>query len=170
MGRTVRRGSEAGHLAILNREDRSCRPKCSSSASIGGNPRKLKFGPFELSSRERVLRHEGVVLPLGGRSLDILINLAEGPGEIVAEKELRDRAWSAAAIEEARLRVHMRSFGRRLVSVNSEADISQTSREGPTRSSVLSSVSNSTWGFASLLGERPFLIGSPVLCEAVASS
>src|SRR6266566_6886167 len=118
---------------------------CSSSASIGGTPRKLKFGPFELSSRERVLRHEGVVLPLGGRSLDILINLAEGPGEIVAEKELRDRAWSAAAIEEARLRVHMRSFGRRLVSVNSEADISQTSREWPTRSSVLSSVSNSTW-------------------------
>jgi len=111
------------------------------------------------------------VLPLGGRSLDILINLAEGPGEIVAEKELRDRARSAAAIEEARAcGFTWRSFGRRSVSVNSEADISQTSREGPTRSSVLSSVSNSTWGFASLLGERPFLIGSPVLCEAVASS
>lgn len=42
---------------------------CASSASIGG---KLKFGPFELSSRERMLRHEGVVL-LGRRSLDILI-------------------------------------------------------------------------------------------------
>ncbi len=46
-----------------------------------------------------MLRHEGVVLPLGGRSRDILINLAERPGEIVAEKELSDRAWSAAAIE-----------------------------------------------------------------------
>src|SRR6266567_6214984 len=98
---------------------------CSSSASIGGTPRKLKFGPFELSSRERVVRHEGVVLPLGGRSLDILINLAERPGEIVAENELRDRAWSAAAIEEARLRVHMavirkalgeRQFGSRYIS------------------------------------------------------
>ncbi len=140
---------------------------CTSSASIGGTPRKLKFVPFELSSRERVLRHEGVVLPLGGRSLDILINLAERPGEIVAEKELRDRARSAAAIEEARAcGFTWRSFGRRSVSVNSEADISQTSSEGPTRSSVQSSVSNSTWGF----GERPFLIGSPVLCKAVASS
>jgi hypothetical protein len=59
MGQTVRRGPEAGRLAMLNREDRFC--------SIGG---KLKFGPFELSSRERVLRHEGVVLPLGRRSLD----------------------------------------------------------------------------------------------------
>ena len=55
MGQTVRRGSEAGRLAMLNREDRFC--------SIGG---KLKFGPFELSSRERMLRHEG----LGRRSLD----------------------------------------------------------------------------------------------------
>ena len=77
---------------------------CSSSASIGG---KLKFSPFELSSRERVLRHEGVVLPLGRKSLDILIYLAERPGEIVAEKELRDRAWSGAVIEEASLPVHM---------------------------------------------------------------
>jgi hypothetical protein len=27
-GQTVRRGSEAGHLAMLNREDRFCRPRC----------------------------------------------------------------------------------------------------------------------------------------------
>jgi len=98
---------------------------CSGSASIGGPGKKLKFDSFELSSRERVLRHEGVVLPLGRKSLDILIYLAERPGEIVAEKELRDRAWSGAAIEEARLRVHMavirkalgeRPFGNRYIS------------------------------------------------------
>jgi DNA-binding winged helix-turn-helix (wHTH) protein len=95
---------------------------CSSFASIGG---KLKFGPFELSSRERKLRHEGMVLPLGRKSLDILIYLAERPGEIVAEKALGDRAWSGAAIEKASLRVHMavirkalgeRPFGSRYIS------------------------------------------------------
>jgi len=95
---------------------------CSSSASIGG---KLKFGSFELSSRERVLRHEGVVLPLGRKPLDILTYLAERPGELVAEKELRDRAWSGAGIEEASLQVHMavlrkalgeRQFGSRYIS------------------------------------------------------
>jgi DNA-binding winged helix-turn-helix (wHTH) protein len=98
---------------------------CSSSTSIGGTTRKLKFGPFELSRTERVLRHEAVVLPLGRRSLDILIYLAERPGEIVAEKELMDRAWSGAVIEETRLRVHMaairkaldeRQFGSRYIS------------------------------------------------------
>ncbi len=40
---------------------------------------KLKFGPFELSIGERLLRREGVVLPLGSRALDILIYLAERP-------------------------------------------------------------------------------------------
>jgi DNA-binding winged helix-turn-helix (wHTH) protein len=84
-----------------------------------------KATPFELSSRERVLRHEGVALPLGRKSLDILIYLVERPGEIVAEKGLMDRAWSGAAIEEARLQVHMtvirkalgeRQFGSRYIS------------------------------------------------------
>jgi DNA-binding winged helix-turn-helix (wHTH) protein len=92
------------------------------SASFGS---KLKFGPFELSSRERVLRHEGVVLPLGRRSLDILIYLAERSGEIVGEKELMDRAWPGATIEKASLRVHIavirkalgeRPFGNRYIS------------------------------------------------------
>ena len=72
-----------------------------------------------------MLRHESVVLPLGRLSLDILIYLAERPGEIVAEKELMDRAWSGATIEEAGLRVHMavirkalgkRQFGSRYIS------------------------------------------------------
>jgi DNA-binding winged helix-turn-helix (wHTH) protein len=70
---------------------------CSSGAFIHGTNRSLKFGPLELSSLEKVLRHEGVVLPLGRRSLDILIYLAERPGEIVAERELMDRAWLGVA-------------------------------------------------------------------------
>jgi DNA-binding winged helix-turn-helix (wHTH) protein len=77
------------------------------STQVCSSSSKLKFGPFELSSRERVLRHKSVVLPLGRLSLDILIYLAERPSEIIAEKELMDRAWSGATIEEARLRVHM---------------------------------------------------------------
>ena len=66
-----------------------------------------------------------MVLPLGRRSLSILIYPTERPGEIVAERELMDRVWSGAAIEEARLRVHMaairkalgeRQFGSRYIS------------------------------------------------------
>jgi DNA-binding winged helix-turn-helix (wHTH) protein len=55
--------------------------------------RSLRFGPFELLSRERALRRDGVMLPLGGRALDIPIHLAEPPGELIAKQELLDRVW-----------------------------------------------------------------------------
>src|SRR4030088_710936 len=69
--------------------------------------RNLQFGPFELSSRERVLRRDGVMLPLGGRALDILIYLAERPGEVIAKQELMDHVWSDVIVEEGSLRVHV---------------------------------------------------------------
>src|SRR6202790_1253781 len=69
--------------------------------------RNLQFGPFELSSSERVLRREGEALPLGGRALDILIYLAERPGEVIAKQELMDRVWSDVTGEEGSLRVHV---------------------------------------------------------------
>ncbi len=75
---------------------------------------KLKFGPFELSSRERVLRRDGVVLPLGDRALDILIYLAERPGEVVAKRELMDHVWSDVTVEEGSLRVHVAAIRKAL--------------------------------------------------------
>jgi DNA-binding winged helix-turn-helix (wHTH) protein len=72
--------------------------------------------------------------------------LAERPGEIVAEKELRDRAWTGGAIEKASLRVHMavirkalgeRPFGNRYI----------LSIEGGVYTFVRSVVSNSTWTY-----------------------
>src|ERR1700704_6962433 len=69
--------------------------------------RNLQFGPFELSSRERVLRRDGVMLPLGGRALDLLIYLAERPGEVIAKQELIDHVWPDVTVEEGSLRVHV---------------------------------------------------------------
>src|SRR6478735_503347 len=69
--------------------------------------RNLRFGPFELSSRERALRRDGVMLPLGSRALDILIYLAERPGDVIAKQELLDRVWSDVTVEEGSIRVHV---------------------------------------------------------------
>jgi PAS domain S-box-containing protein len=71
---------------------------------IHGN---LQFGPFELSSGERMLRRGGVMLPLGGRAIDILIYLAKRPGEVVTKRELIDYVWSDVTVEEGSLRVHV---------------------------------------------------------------
>src|SRR6266403_3811961 len=75
---------------------------------------KLRFGPFELSIGERVLRRDGQVLPLGGRALDILIYLAERPGEVIAKQELIDHVWSDVTVEEGSLRVHIAAIRKAL--------------------------------------------------------
>src|SRR5258708_11177334 len=75
---------------------------------------KLKFGPFELSIGERSLRREGVWLRLGGRALDLLIYLAERPGEVIAKQELIDRVWPDVTVEEGSLRVHVAAIRKAL--------------------------------------------------------
>src|ERR1700755_1773882 len=76
--------------------------------------RKLGFGPFELSIGERVLRRDGHALPLGGRALDILIYLADRPGEVIAKQELIDHVWPDVTVEEGSLRVHIAAIRKAL--------------------------------------------------------
>src|SRR3984957_12069216 len=75
---------------------------------------KLRFGPFELSIGERLLRRDDEVLPLGGRALDILICLAERPGEGISKQELIDHVWSGVTVEEGSLRVHVAAIRKAL--------------------------------------------------------
>jgi DNA-binding winged helix-turn-helix (wHTH) protein len=79
-----------------------------------GLRKNLQFGPFELSVSERVLRRDGEVLPLGGRALDILIYLAERPGEVIAKKELIDHVWPDVTVEEGSLRVQVAAIRKAL--------------------------------------------------------
>jgi DNA-binding winged helix-turn-helix (wHTH) protein len=75
---------------------------------------KMKFGPFELSIGERLLRRHGVVVPLGSRALDILIYLAGRPGEVIAKQELIDHVWSDVTVEEGSIRVHVAAIRKAL--------------------------------------------------------
>src|ERR1700733_3218425 len=74
----------------------------------------IAFGPFELSSGERILRRDGLVLPLGGRAFDILNYLVKRPGEVVTKKELIDQAWPDVVVEEGSLRVHVAAIRKAL--------------------------------------------------------
>jgi DNA-binding winged helix-turn-helix (wHTH) protein len=79
-----------------------------------GLRKNLRFGPFELSIRERALRRDGMMLPLGGRALDVLIYLAERPGEVVAKRELMDHVWPDVTVEEVAIRVHVSAIRKAL--------------------------------------------------------
>jgi len=78
------------------------------------NWQKWRFGPFELSVGERTLRRDGQLLPLGGRALDILIYLADRPGEVIVKQELIDHVWSDVTVEEGSLRVHVAAIRKAL--------------------------------------------------------
>jgi predicted ATPase/DNA-binding winged helix-turn-helix (wHTH) protein len=74
----------------------------------------IAFGPFELSSGERILRRDGLVLPLGGRALDILFYLVGRPGQVATKKQLIDHAWPDVVVEEGNLRVHIAAIRKAL--------------------------------------------------------
>src|SRR6201989_721372 len=76
--------------------------------------RKLRFGPFELSIGERMLRREGQVLPRGCGALGVLIYLADRPGDVIAKQELIDHVWSDVTVEEGSLRVHVAAIRKAL--------------------------------------------------------
>jgi hypothetical protein len=61
-----------------------------------------------------VLRRGGLTLPLGGRALDILVYLAERPGEVIQKNELIDHVWSSVTVEEGSLRVQVAAIRKAL--------------------------------------------------------
>src|SRR6266403_800434 len=74
----------------------------------------LSFGPFSLFAVERLLKKGDDPIPLGGRALDILIALAERPGEIVTRHALISTVWPDVTVEEANLRFQMAALRRAL--------------------------------------------------------
>jgi predicted ATPase/DNA-binding winged helix-turn-helix (wHTH) protein len=76
--------------------------------------REIHFGPFRLIPRERKLERDGVAVPLGGRALDILVALAERPGQVVSKGELCQIVWPDMIVEEGSLRFHIVSLRKAL--------------------------------------------------------
>src|SRR5713226_362457 len=107
------RAVRLGFARIVEDPDKQTksRPRTMVDDEAQGN---LQFGPFELSSRERVLRRDGVVLPLGSRALDILIYLAGRPGEVISKQELIDHVWPDVTVEEGSLRDHVAAIRKAL--------------------------------------------------------
>jgi predicted ATPase/DNA-binding winged helix-turn-helix (wHTH) protein len=66
-----------------------------------------RFGRFELRPSERTLFAEGVPVTLGARAFDLLVALAERPGELIAKDELLATVWPGVVVEENNLQVQV---------------------------------------------------------------
>ena len=74
----------------------------------------ISFGPFRLFPKSRLLEKEGAPLHVGGRALDILIFLAERPGEVIDKRELVKRVWADVNVDEGSLRFHVAALRKAL--------------------------------------------------------
>jgi len=75
---------------------------------------RISFGAFHLFPRERRLCRGAETIRLGSRALDILIVLAQHPGDIISQRELFAQVWPNMFIEESNLRVHVASIRKAL--------------------------------------------------------
>jgi predicted ATPase/DNA-binding winged helix-turn-helix (wHTH) protein len=74
----------------------------------------VAFDSFRLFRTKRLVEMAGVPLHLGGRALDILIALVERAGEVVSKRDLIERVWPDATVDEGSLRFHVAALRKAL--------------------------------------------------------
>ena len=74
------------------------------------SPDTQRFGRFELQRRERRLLFDSRPVVLGARAFDLLVVLAERPGELVGKNELLDRVWPGLEVEEGNIPVQVNAL------------------------------------------------------------
>lgn len=67
----------------------------------------LRFGRFELQPEQRRLLGDGAELALGARAFDLLLALAERPGQLVSKSVLMDLVWPGLYVQENNLAAQM---------------------------------------------------------------
>lgn len=70
----------------------------------------LRFGRFEISAAERVLRVDGQAAALGARAFDLLLALAQRRERMVSKQELLDLVWPGLVVEEHNIAAQISSL------------------------------------------------------------
>jgi DNA-binding winged helix-turn-helix (wHTH) protein/cytochrome c-type biogenesis protein CcmH/NrfG len=73
-----------------------------------------EFGEFTLDLSERRFSRNGAVVPLAPKALDLLAALVRSRGRLVTKRELLDRVWPQAFVEEGILAVHIAALRKAL--------------------------------------------------------
>jgi len=82
---------------------------------MGANVQSLRFGPagrFELQAHERRILADGVPVTLGARAFDLLLALAERPGQLLTKHALMDQVWPGVVVEENNLAAQISALRR----------------------------------------------------------
>lgn len=84
----------------------------SSTEPASGEAAGVTFGPFQLLTQAKVLFEANRPVRLGGRAMQILLELVGQAGQTVSKREIIARVWPGSLIEESNLRVHITALRR----------------------------------------------------------
>jgi TolB-like protein len=84
------------------------------------------FGPYTLNSRERVLRRDGLPVPLAPKALDTLLVLLRNHGTLVEKGQLMSEVWPATFVEEANVTQNISVLRKVLSQGNPDTDYIET--------------------------------------------
>ena len=89
-----------------------------------------EFGPFRLDAKERLLLHDGEIVPLTPKAFDMLLALVENSGHLLEKKELMQRLWPDSFVEEGSLAQNISLLRKALGESESQKFIETVSRRG----------------------------------------
>ncbi len=74
---------------------------------------EVRFARYRLlAGRRQLLAEDGRPVPLGSRALELLLALAERPGDLLSKDELMSRVWPGQIVEECNLAVQVSTLRR----------------------------------------------------------
>jgi DNA-binding winged helix-turn-helix (wHTH) protein len=82
--------------------------------------REISFGPFRVLPARRLLLEDDKPVHISSRALDLLITLAQRPGEVVSKSELIAKVWPHAIVVEGNLKLQIATLRRSLADGQAE--------------------------------------------------
>jgi DNA-binding winged helix-turn-helix (wHTH) protein/tetratricopeptide (TPR) repeat protein len=89
-----------------------------------------EFGPFRLDAKERLLLHDGEIVPLTPKAFDMLLALVENSGHLLEKNELMQRLWPDSFVEEGSLAQNVSLLRKALGESESQKFIETVPRRG----------------------------------------
>ncbi len=82
-----------------------------------------RFGRFKLDTRRKVLRHDGEIVAMPLKEIELLCALIENRGELVTKNELLDKVWAESFVEESNLSRHIYLLRKTLKELGAEENL-----------------------------------------------
>lgn len=102
------------HSGNIAEEAKPVLERPEASTAISPRENSIAFGEFRLLPGKRLLLKNGAAVNVGARAFDVLVMLAERPGEVISRREIETRAYPGLTVGEGALRFQIAALRKAL--------------------------------------------------------